>query len=42
MKKESINGRIIVQISIIWIFIIAIIAFGISSIFVNLTVPLVC
>ena len=35
MKKESINGRIIVQISIIWIFIIAIIATLVIAFFRN-------
>ena len=35
MKKERINGRIIIQISIIWIFIVAIIATFLIAFFHN-------
>ena len=35
MKKESIDGRIIIQISIIWIFILAIIATFVVAFFRN-------
>ena len=35
MKKESVNGRIIVQISIMWVFIIAIIATFVIAFFRN-------
>ena len=35
MKKERVNGRIIIQISIIWIFVLAIIATFLIAFFHN-------